>query len=289
MEVPFYIFLDLVTPRHNQSLQFIKAIPELLGVSLTIFLPVRGDNMHLRPLPGKFATVPYVLRLILLPLRCCLTVYVFCCTHYLTRDGQSASGSSERTFLRLIPFLSSAFLSRAPIIPEPAAFTRPRKLPNKPWKNAVIAFRVVLFTFHTIGLSLPLSNINNNINNELPLLNLLSGKYSDIRPKTLTDTSAFMLSFDVKVVLPLSPRFKAFRWLTPVIDLEETVAWRFDLNKASKWVSPLFAAARRWKTILPAICAVWWHEKWLLTTLIIGGVIDSSWNYSWMHINCRIL
>ena len=56
---------------------------------LTIFLAVCGDNMHLLPFPGKFATTFYTF--LLLYLQCkvvCLTVSAYLCTHYLTCNGQ---------------------------------------------------------------------------------------------------------------------------------------------------------------------------------------------------------
>ena len=51
MDVPLNVFFfDLVTPRHNQSMQFLNVILGLVIASLTIFLTVHGDNMHLHPL-----------------------------------------------------------------------------------------------------------------------------------------------------------------------------------------------------------------------------------------------
>ena len=59
MEVLLNVFLDLVSPRHNQSLQFINCNPWVTYVLPHIFLTVCGDNMHLHPLPGRFTTIPY--------------------------------------------------------------------------------------------------------------------------------------------------------------------------------------------------------------------------------------
>ena len=37
--------------------------------SLTVFLPVRENNTRLYPLPGKFATIPYVLYICIIALK----------------------------------------------------------------------------------------------------------------------------------------------------------------------------------------------------------------------------
>ena len=57
--------------------------------SLAIFLTVRGDNMHLCPLPGKFATIPDVWNFVIIALTVVSgmfnhLLYVFFHTHYLT-------------------------------------------------------------------------------------------------------------------------------------------------------------------------------------------------------------
>ena len=50
-----------MTPRQNQT-----AILVLVIDFLTIFLTVRGDNMHLHTLPVEFVTIPYVLCLFII-------------------------------------------------------------------------------------------------------------------------------------------------------------------------------------------------------------------------------
>ena len=108
---PFYgFFSELVT-----KTQPISAILNLWSLcnfmaSLTIFLAVRWDNMHLHPLPGMFATISHVLHYCIIALTVLggtangLHVY-FCTfyTHYQTCESQLPSLSSEVRVLWLFP------------------------------------------------------------------------------------------------------------------------------------------------------------------------------------------
>ena len=71
-------FWDFVTPRRNWSLQFLNCGPWVL-VCLP-HLNVHGDIMHLRALPGKFATLPDVWNFLIIALTVVSGVFYCSCT-----------------------------------------------------------------------------------------------------------------------------------------------------------------------------------------------------------------
>ena len=107
------VFLDLVRQDTNNLYNSHTAILGLLDTSFTIFLTVCGDDMYLHPLPGKFATIPYVSLCFIIALTVLsgmFNVYACFCTHYPTCDGKLSSMSSELPVLWLFPLLTRDFV-----------------------------------------------------------------------------------------------------------------------------------------------------------------------------------